>query len=232
MTWRPWVIVSLGLVASVLLALLLVTEEVPSPDQGPDLKKIQEKLRTLQYLPNNRRANFEVMGMNAEHADATARWVGKFDRQTAKFQKILEDETAELAPILCPSEDLPQPYAALRVLIEESNEVRYVVDPIQLRTLEPQDWYQRSLVPAVYDHFERSEARKPDATLMAVSAVILRREVDALEGVSPWSLGLVGSWGFNRLKSGDPRIQALTIEYFSLMHYLTELANSPRGICS
>lgn len=84
----------------------------------------------------------------------------------------------------------------------------------------------------MYDHFERSEARKPDATLMAVSSVILIREADALEGVSPWSLGLVGSWGFAKLRKQDPRIQVLVIEYFSLMHLLTELANSPRGICS
>jgi hypothetical protein len=232
MTWRPWVIVSLGLVAGVLLVTLLVTERIPSVEQGPELKKIQEKLRTLQYLPNNRRANFEVMGLDNELADAAARYVGRYDRQTEKLKKILDEETAELSQALCPSEDLPQPYAAMKYLLEESSGARYVVDPIQLRTLEPQEWYDRSLVPALYDHFERSEARKADATVMAVSSVILAREVDALEGVAPWSLGLVGSWGFGKLKSREPRIQILVIEYFSLMHYLTELANSPRGICS
>lgn len=232
MIWRPWVISSLGLVACVLLAVLLATERIPSPDQAPELKKIQEKLRTLQYQPNNRRANFDVMGLGPDDADAAARYVARYDRQTDKLKKILEDQTAELTRVFCPSEDLPQPYAALEVLVEESNGARYVVDPIQLKDFESQAWYARSLVPALYDHFERNENRKPDATLMAVSAAILAREGDALEGVSPWSLGLVGTWGFGKLKKQEPRIQVLVIEYFSLMHYLTELANSPRGICS
>jgi hypothetical protein len=232
MTWRPWVIVSLGIVVSILLSVLVATENIPSPEQTADLKKIQEKLRTLQYQPNNRRANFDVMGLAPDDADAAARYVARYDRQIEKFKKILNDQTAELTDVFCPSEDLPQPYSALEFLVEESSGARYVVDPIQLKNLEAQTWYERSLVPALYDHFERSEARKPDATLMAVSSVILIREADALEGVSPWSLGLVGSWGFAKLRKQDPRIQVLVIEYFSLMHLLTELANSPRGICS
>ena len=133
--------------------------------------------------------------------------------------------------MFCPSERVPQPYAALSYLVFEDNGVRRVVDAGALHRFERQTWYDRALVPALYDQFERGEVRKQEATLMAVTAVLINREADALDGVSPWSTSLMGSWGFNRLEKAEPRIKLLVIEYFGLMHYLTELANTQGGIC-
>ena len=88
------------------------------------------------------------------------------------------------------------------------------------------------LVDAVYNQLERTEARKADATLMGVSALLLGREGDALDGNAPWATGMMGAWGFKRLKKESPTVEVIAIQYFSLMHYLTELANKRDGICS
>ena len=37
---------------------------------------------------------------------------------------------------------------------------------------------------------------------------------------------------FPRLVKREPRVQALAVEYFALMHFVTELANLKSGICA
>ncbi|MCB9683587.1 MAG: hypothetical protein H6735_00940 [Alphaproteobacteria bacterium] len=233
MTWRPWVVFAVLMLAALLNGTLIIVEQIPKIDAGPEIIKVDERLRTLQYTAANRRANFEVMGMDPELADATARWINRYEKQQAeRIYKMLEEQSAEVADVFCSSERAPQPYAAMRYLVYEENGVRQVVNPLAMRRFEFQDWYATSYVDALYDHFERSQARKPDATIMAVGAVFTKREIDALDGVAPWSLGLVGSWGFGRLTKKEPRVQALVVEYFALMHFITELANLKRGICA
>ena len=117
-------------------------------------------------------------------------------------------------------------------LVVEDAGSRYVVQHQRTTILEPQSWFEQSLVPALYDEFERSKRRKADATLMGVSSVLLNQENEALRGASPWSMGVMGTWSFARLQTNSPKITKMVIEYFGLMHYLTELANTNRGICS
>lgn len=233
MTWRPWVVFACLMLAALLDGTLIIVEQVPRLDAGPDIIKVEERLRTLQYTAANRRANFEAMGMTPDLADATARQIQRYEKQQAeRFYAMLDEQAAEVADVFCSSERTPQPYTALRYLVYEENGVRQVVDPLSMRRFESQKWYETSYVEALYDHFERAQAHKPDATIMAVGSVLTRREIDALDGVAPWSLGLVGSWGFGRLVKKEPRVQALVVEYFALMHFVTELANLKRGICA
>ncbi len=233
MTFRPWLVLGLVCVAVVVNAVLLYQEKIPSVTVAPEVRKIEEKLRTMDYMPSNRRANFQTMGMDFDMAEATANHISRFQRQEEKFRRLMDEQAAEVSDVLCPTTGLPQPYAALQYLVYEENGIRYVVDPLTMKRFEGQPWFGASLVPALYDHFERTERRKAEATLMAVSAALLNREVDALDGTSPWSLGVLGGWGFGRLVKQDPRVRTLAIEYFALMHFLTEIANTPqKGICS
>ena len=232
MTFRPWLILGLLSVAVVANVVLLYQERIPSIAAAPEVRKIEEKLRTLQYLPSNRRANFQTMGMEYDMAEAAANHISRFQRQEERFLKLMDEQAAEVVDVFCPTTGLPQPFAALQYLVYEENGIRYVVDPLTVKRFEAQPWFASSLVPALYDHFERTERRKAEATLMAVSAALLNREVDALDGQNPWSLGVLGGWGFGRLVKQDPRVKTLAIEYFALMHFLTELANTRKGICS
>ena len=232
MTWRPWIIMMLGIIALLVNGVLMVQEDMPEIASGPEIDKIIEPLRTLTYLPSTRRQNFEAMGFNAELANRAAIHSENLGRQQKKWDKILRQNPAGLGQALCPSERVPQPWAMVQWLVVEDAGSRYVVQHQRTTILEPQSWFEQSLVPALYDEFERSKRRKADATLMGVSSVLLNQENEALRGASPWSMGVMGTWSFARLQTNSPKITKMVIEYFGLMHYLTELANTNRGICS
>lgn len=232
MTFRPWVVAGLLIVGLLVNVALLVFERLPTLDAIETVTKYDEPLRNLQYLAGSRRSNFQVMGLEFDMAEAAASHISRFQQRQPRFLKMLDEQAAEVVDVFCPSE-LPQPYAALAYLVQEENGVRRVVETSTLTRFERQPWYDLDgLTPGLYDHFERTENRKAEATLMAVSSVLLNREEDALSGRSPWSLGLVGGWGFARLSNKEPRVRVLAIEYFALMHFLTELANTQTGICS
>jgi hypothetical protein len=174
------------------------------------------------------------MGMSDELADAAANHAARFAGQTERFRKVLEEQSAEMTDVLCPSEKLPQPYSMLAYLVYEEASIRYVADPAMMQRLERNPWFDTENIEGLHNAFERVENRRQEATLMAISAGLLNREDAALEGVSPWYRGRgIGSWGFQRLERSEPRITRLAIEYFGFMHFLTEIANEPqRGICS
>jgi hypothetical protein len=232
MTWRPFVIVGLGIIAMLLNGVLVFLEDMPSVTTAAEVTKIIEPLRTLTYSPTNRRQNLEAMGLPSELANLTANHIANLDRDRKKWEAALQADPATLGQSLCPSERVPQPYAMLQYLVYADAQQRYVIEPSRVKTLEVQPWYQQSVVPALYDHFERTERRKADATVMGVAAALLAMEQQALDGAAPWSMGALGAWSYGRLEEQHPKVRKMVIEYFGLMHYLTELANEQRGICS
>jgi len=232
MTWRPWIIMMLGIVALLVNGVLMVQEDMPEVATGPEIDKIIEPLRNLTYLPSTRRQNLEAMGFPPDLANRTAIHAANLERQQAKWDKILRGDPAGLGQALCPSDRVPQPYAMLQYLVTEDAGRRYVIQHQRVTVLEPQSWFEQSLVPALYDEFERNKRRKADATVMGVSAALLGQENEALQGVDPWNMGVLGTWSFARLQKRQRKITTMVMEYFGLMHYLTELANTNRGICS
>jgi hypothetical protein len=232
MSWRPWITVGLLFFAFVWNAMLMVQEQLPVADVAPEVARVNEVLRHLQYAPTSRRNNFKEMGFTDDQADRCATMIDRFKGATEKFKTMLLEQGAEVGDAFCPSDGVPQPYSALRYLVLEENENRQVFQPERLIAFEEQPWYGIAPVDAVYNQLERAEGRKADATLMGVSALLLAREADVLEGNAPWSSGLMGSWGFKRLKKDNPSIEIMALRYFSLMHFLTELANTRDGVCS
>src|SRR5690606_327633 len=117
----------------------------------------------------------------------------------------------DVGEAFCPGAGLPQPWAALRFLVREENGRRDVVDPTRLLAFEPQPWFAAAPVEPLYRHLEVVPDRQPDATLMGVAAALLGREIDTLEGRSPWSRGLAGSWGFRRLVRDAPQVEKMVV---------------------
>jgi len=231
-SFRPWVILTLGIVALLVNGVLMFQEDMPSVVTGPEVEKVPEPLLTLTYSRTLRRQNLELMGLSQELADLSAQYMERLERDQKRWDAILQQDRASLGLALCPNKEVPQPYAMLKYLVYEDAQKRYVIEPTRVKKLEPQPWYDTSIVPALYDHFERTERRKADATLMAVSSALLGKEGPAIDGASPWSTGALGTWSYARLEKNNPRLRKMVIEYFGLMHYLTELANRPGGICS
>lgn len=218
-------------VAFVLNLALAWNEELPKPVTGDEVAKIDEPLRHIDYKPTNRRNNFKEMGMDDDLAHAVATRIDKYVNLKAKLVDLLQQQAAEVGDAFCPTAGLPQPYAATQFLVEEENDRRAVVDSGRLVRFEAHPWFDKSPVLQVYTELESVEERRADATVMGVGALILNKEADVLDGASPWSRSIVGSWGYSALKRRYPKVEVMTIEYFSLMHFLTELANAPDGIC-
>ena len=235
MSWRPWMIFGALLLAVVWNSVLLYQERVPDPQQKLDVQKgSEEKLRKIQYIMPNRRKAFTDMGMDDDMADATAKWMDQYKKHKKALLIAMNKQGAQLGDAFCPSMGLPQPYTAMQWIVEEENNKRRVIRPERLRRFEPQVWYDPGIIESIYNAFELDENPRGDATLMAISAILVAREQDALEGNPPFAKGLfsnVGRSPFVRLQKDHPRIKSTAIEYFSLMFYMTMLANSDDGIC-
>ncbi|MBA2322285.1 MAG: hypothetical protein H0V89_14165 [Deltaproteobacteria bacterium] len=233
MIWRP-VLVFLAVIAAVAAnVVLLAQERIPEPADKP-IEALEEPLRHVEYRDNNRRRNLtDSFGMDPALAERTAKRIEQVGRSKAQLQKLLKENAGAVTEAFCPSDELPQPYAALEFLVYEQNGRRDVFQPDRLAVFEPQAWFQvnRGYVSSVYSRVELS-GRKADATLMGVSGLLLMRERDVLEGNSPWSQSVFGTWGFSRLVKEQASIEQLATEYFAFMHLLTELANAPDGICT
>ena len=231
MNWRPWIVAMMLLTAVLVNGTLTVMEDLPEAKAGPEVERIEEVLRHLSYTPSSRRNNFKEMGMKDEVADATAKYVDRFARKQPLFAQLLVDQADDMGRVFCPGTGLPQPYSALEYLVLEENERRDVIDPERLKMFEAQSWFAESSINAVYTKMELTEGRKTEATVMGIAAMLQSKEEDALDGHSPWSTGIIGTWGWTPLKKTFPAVEMKVIQYFSLMHYLTEIANTREGIC-
>jgi hypothetical protein len=230
--WRPIMVVLAGIAALVVNVVLLARERIPEPADKP-IEALEEPLRHVEYRDNNRRRNLtESFGMDPALAERTAKRIEQIARYKVQLQKLLKDNAEVVTEAFCPSDELPQPYAALEFLVFEANGRRDVFQPDRLVVFEPQEWFavNRGLVSGVYNQVELS-GRRADATIMGVAGLLLARERDVLEGNSPWSPSVFGTWGFKALSKEQPSIEQLTTEYFALMHLLVELSNAQDGIC-
>lgn len=226
MKWRALVVV-VALFAAVLgVAILAVMEEAPKPT-GTYVPPERSPLRTLAYTATTRRGDFVQMGMSDELADRTAKAIAGHERNQLQLTAMLKQQADLVAPSFCPG-DLPQPYAALRVLVDQRNGRRSPVDSAAFRGFQEFGWVDGVPLQALHARYELSEDRP--GTLMAISAVLLGREQEALDRRAPFVSGPLGG-GWSALKSDAPHVESLVVGYFSLMHYLTQLANRDAKIC-
>lgn len=236
MTWRPFVIIGFMLIAFVSNALLLWKEELPHPTKGPQAVQVINPLYKIQYTSGNRRQNLKVMGLPDEMAGAAASAIGRYQGSEKALRKLMQDNPSLVGDVLCGgSGNLPPPYAAMQLLVTEENGIRSLVSIKELYKFEKQPWFAVAPVEGVFNQMEPQNERPEDATLMGVSALLLGLDNDAISGNRPFG-SAVFSFGsrFGALKRDGKtaKIEVMAIEYFSLMHFLAELANDDKGgIC-
>jgi hypothetical protein len=81
-------------------------------------------------------------------------------------------------------------YGALRYIINEEKGRRQVVNLRRVSGIEAQDWYLLSSVGEVYREAELLDDRQPDATVMAIAAILLAKESELLDHNAPWGRGI------------------------------------------
>ena len=235
MNWRPWVVAAMVMAAGITNVALLVAEDVEPPEQekGPSVAQ-KDQLATLPYTAGARLSNFKKYGMPDQMADeANKRATNLVKDRGELYSKLLVDNSQVATRVFCPGAPLPPRYGAVQVLIVDEDGVRRVIEPQDLRTLEIGEWYALSPAKDVYEELELSKERKDEATMMGVAAILLGKEDAAIEREAPWGSGFTTSWSASRMldQNADKKIRGKLIDYFALMHALTEIANGERGVC-
>lgn len=236
MTWRLFAVFGALSAALVVNGWLLFQENIDRPEAGVEIDNARrDPLLNLSFTPQARARNFEDFGLPEDLRRATMQESARLsDRYRDQLRELLEESAEHAVGILCPNDVLPQRYAALELLAVDQNGTLQIVDASRAFRLERQPWYLDVPVPEIYETLELAGTeRRPDATAMGVAAILLGRQEDVFTQATPWGSNLLGGgWGMARLEKMYPEVIGPLVEYFALMHVLTEIANEPGGLCS
>lgn len=237
MSLRSWLSVASVFIVSGVVGYLLSTEEIVAGDEHADtVARAEDPLIDLPYTPASRAKDFEAFGLPEPLVKKAVDRARRYDEgdEGARLRARLEetDDLTELADALCgESTQLRPRYGALRFLVVEVQGQRRPVDINRVSSLQREEWSKVSPIVSVYNDAELTSDRKPDATAMAIAAILLGKEADLMNGYKPWGRGLTGGWSFERMVEENPGIDELLVEYFVLMHLAVEWANQDGGIC-
>jgi hypothetical protein len=238
MKFRPWILGAVLLGALGVNVYLVVGEPIAVGEAEARHRALQEDpLIDLPYTAASRSADFARFGLEGP---LLSQAVERVKEQDTANRTLLQDRIQNVGdPDLflksfCRTErgDLPPHYAALRWLVEDEAGRRAPISVARITSLEPQEWAGKSPISEVYSTVELTEDRKPDATVMGLSAILLTRESDLIERRSPWGQGLGGRWSFERVRKENAGIGDSVVEYLVLLHLTMEIVTGEGGFCS
>jgi len=234
---RPYLVAATLAIVLAINGYLLYKERILDPEISErHIVKRADPLVKLVYRKGQRKRNIQAYGFPKPMVKRAMERMRDIDDRWGKKLDALIDGVSDpnaLAQAMCGNTNQLRPrYGAMRFLVEGTGGQR---DPIRLARvtgLEVENWSQTSPISEVYAHVELIDEPKPDATLMAVAAILEGQEKDVLEDHPPWGRGLLpGSWSWSGLKKKHKGISDRVIEYFSLMHLSLERVNGAGGIC-
>ncbi len=195
----------------------------------------QDPLLDLRYAASERQANLQAFGLPEPLVARTLDTMNRLEDRYGERLGVAIDAVAEpkeFADALCGrTSDLRPRYGALRFIVEENRGAREVIDLQRTTELARQEWSRADLILEVYGRLELGDDRKPDAPLMAVAAILLGKEKEAIESLPPWDRSTLGTWDWEEVKDKHPGIEERVREYFALMHLTAELAQAQGGSC-
>jgi hypothetical protein len=237
MSLRPYLVAAALAIVIAINGFLLVKERILDPEiTERHMVQRADPLQGLTYRKASRNKNMASFGLPKPMAKAAVERMRDLSDRWGKKLDAMVDQIGDpnaLADAVCGNTNQLRPrYGALRFLVEASGDQR---DPIRLARVsgfEVQDWALTSPISEVYAHVELIGEPKPDATLMAIAAILQAKEREVLEDHQPWGRGLLpSSWSWARVRKENKGISDRLIEYFSLMHLTLERVNGPDGIC-
>lgn len=238
MSLRTWLSVSSVFIVAGIYAYLLAREQIVAGDEKADTiaARHEDPLLDLAYTAASRAKDFEAFGMPEDMVKAAVDRARHYEDsgRVERLRLLIDDapEPLELARALCGQDaDLRPRYGALRYLVVEVQGQRRAIDVDRVSSLQRADWADAAPLSAVFDDAELTPDRKPDATLMAIAAILSAQEGELLNGYKPWGRGLAGTWSWDKVKKSQPGLEERTLEYLVLMHLAVEIANGEGGLC-
>lgn len=237
MSLRTWLSVSSLFIMAGIYGYLLSIEDIVVGDEKADtVKQAEDPLIDLAYTAASRAKDFEAFGMPEDMAkralDLARRMEDTGKKERLRLLMDQAPEPTELADALCGAGSQLRPrYGALRFVVAEVQGQRRPIDIDRVSSLQREDWASVSPIVSVYNDAELIQDRKPDATLMAVAAILAQQESELLNGYKPWGRGLAGTWSWDKVKKSFPGLEQHVLEYFVIMHLAVEIANEDGGLC-
>ncbi|MCB9760846.1 MAG: hypothetical protein H6739_13495 [Alphaproteobacteria bacterium] len=234
--WRLFFVIVWLMVAGVLNGYFLNKEEIARKEESKKhLVLNQDPLLELRYIKANRKVNFEAFGLDDAEVTATLKIAQKKeDLHAARIEILLRQagDPDAVADALCGETQGVRPrYGALRYLVSEDRGRRQSVNLRKISAIEEQEWAALAPIGAVYTELELSNERQPDATRMAIAAILLGKEQEVLDHNAPWGQGIAGLWSWSRVKKENAGVSDLVLDYFAQLHVVTEIAQDEGGIC-
>ncbi|MCK6513823.1 hypothetical protein L6R46_02030 [Myxococcota bacterium] len=214
---------------------LLSVEDISGVEQGSkQLIRAEDPLR-ISYVAAERENNMKTFGLDDAKAKQASKKVQDLQDDYGERLTVLLREAGDpnqLADALCgETQDVRPRYGALRYIINEEKGRRQVVNLRRVSGIEAQDWYLLSSVGEVYREAELLDDRQPDATVMAIAAILLAKESELLDHNAPWGRGIALQWSWDKVKKENAGVEERVIEYLATMHLLVELAQAEGGLC-
>lgn len=241
---RPWLVAAAVFILLGLNGYLLYAEYnwhelyhgiAPSEFQAKHVTKAADPLIDMRYTTAARQNNMASFGLPEPMIKRTLDRMRDIDDRHKDRLRVALDNAPDpnaLADALCGQTNQVRPhYGALRFFVEEDKGQRRPIRPEVAMDLQWQDWSKISPISEVYNHAELAEERKPDTTLMAVAAILLKKEEDLLNDYKPWGRGFAGTWSWDDVKEKYPGIEEIAVNYFALMHVAVEMAVGEDGLC-
>ncbi len=231
-TLRAWLVLVGILVMGSLNAFLISKEHVETVLVEEYDVEYDDRLGDLVYSKSNRAQNLESFGLNSEQIRDSKKYFRRFEKMERQIKaRLKNDETGMMPDIFCSRTDEIRPrYAAIGYLIMSENGERIVWNPKQQKEFELQAWASPYSLETIYEDIEKARDELPSSTAMVVTAFMSSSENDLIDRQEPW--GRSGrSWSWATVQKRFDKYVDGTVQYLSLMHYITELANTEEGIC-
>lgn len=211
---------------------------IPPDEEGVVVRSNeQDQLLGLSYVPADRRKNLKAFGLSDPLIDRTMRSIVNYERNSLDRIDALILDAPDLDQVhqaFCGRSNFNRPrYEALKFLVYEKSGRRNVINLDEANGLNYFDWADRAPIAGVYKALELrvEDARKDDATLMGVAAILLKAEDFAIEGDSPWGRG-PHKWSWEDVVKKYDGAEELVVMYFAMFHVFAERMYTEDGLCA
>lgn len=232
MTMRSWLIVVGIVLMAGLNGFLISTEHIDRIRPEVDDIEYDDRLSDLVYSKSNREQNLAAFGLNESQVNQSRRYFKRYeDMERQILGRLTQNVDAGLADIFCSrTEELRPRYAALGTLILMENGERIIWDPKEHNSFEVQAWVSPYSLESIYADVEKGRSELPASTAMVVTAFVAGVEDSVVTRLEPWGRSS-RSWDWELVQTKYAKNMNKVVEYLSILHYVTEMANSEKGIC-
>ncbi len=230
-TMRAWLVLLGIFVMGGLNAFLISKEHIETVMVEDNDIEYDDRLGDLVYSKGNRSSNLEAFGLSSDQISASKRYFRRYEKMETQIRARLKKSDEDLTEVFCSrTEEIRPRYAALRYLILEDNGERIIWDPKANYTFNSQAWAAVISFETIYEDIERGRTELPSSTIMVATAFVSGSEDLLISRQEPF--GRSGrSWDWAEVQKQFGSSLKRSIEYLSLLHYVTEVANGDEGIC-